>query len=122
MAQMLRERLRDLAEDAQVATPRPDTWARAQRSRRRRIVAGVALAAARAIVVAAAAIGMVGPSNRQGPAPAGQPPYGARGMGLATSIAQPSPWESGTHDAGPLGPTAILGEDLVRQTPWFHKS
>jgi hypothetical protein len=122
MAQMLRERLRDLAEDAQVATPRPDTWARAQRSRRRRIVAGVALATASAIVVAAAAIGMVGPTIRQGPDPTGQPQYGASDLALPTTISQPSPWESGTDDAGPLGPIAILGEDLVRQTSWFHKS
>ena len=120
MTQLLRESLRDLAEDAPVVSPDADTWALAQRSRRRRLAGGIAAGTAGVLVVVAAAAGMVVPSLRQGSDTTGQPTYDASQLALPTQISQPSPWESGTADAGPLGPIAVLGEDLGRHTSWFH--
>ena len=120
MTQLLRDGLRDLAEDAPVVSPDADTWALAQRSRRRRLAGGIAAGTAGVLVVVAAAAGMVVPSLRQGSDTTGQPTYDASQLALPTQISQPSPWESGTADAGPLGPIAVLGEDLGRHTSWFH--
>jgi hypothetical protein len=72
------------------------------------------------LVFAVAAVGIVAPTLRQGSDAVGQPDIHASQLALPTEISQPSPWESGTSGAGPLGPLAVLGEDLGRHTSWFN--
>jgi hypothetical protein len=120
VTQTLRDSLRDLADDAPIAEPRPGTWARARRSRHRRIVGGAAAGTAGLLVVIVTAVGMVAPTLTRSGDSTGQPQYDVGDLALPTKISQPSSWESGTDSSGPLGPIAVLGEDLARHTSWFH--
>ncbi|HSS66923.1 MAG TPA: hypothetical protein VLK34_00125 [Nocardioidaceae bacterium] len=122
MTELLRQSLSDLAEDATVATPRANTWADARRSHRRRLVGGIAASTAAVLAVVTGSIALVAPSMRQNSGVTDQPAYVIGDLALPTNVSQPSPWESGTADAGPPGPLAVLGETLDRRTSWFHTS
>jgi hypothetical protein len=122
MTQMLREGLRDLAEDAPVVAPRSDAWTQGRRSHRRRVAGGGVAAAAGVLVIAAASVGLVAPLLGNGSDTANQPSVNASQLALPTVFSRPSPWESGTADAGPIGTVAAIGEVDDRQTSWFHST
>lgn len=120
MSEQLQAALRDLAEDA----PRVDntvaaserTWRRARQARRRGVVA-VSLAVF-AVLIGGVFVA-VGLSGIGWPAPAKPGPYDVSKLAIPDKIWTPSPWTSGTDEAGPLGPLALIAT-APRQTSWFH--
>jgi hypothetical protein len=122
MTQMLRDGLRELAEDAPSIAPRPDAWSKGRRSHQRRVAGGVAAGAAGVMIIVAASAALVAPSLQRGSDTANQPSIIASQLGLPTEFSRPSPWETGTAESGPIGPVAAIGEVDDRQTSWFHST
>lgn len=100
----LHDRLAELAEDAPPGVPGPDLWARGRRYHRVRR-AGTAVIAVTACLALVAIVGLSWQRSGSTPEPAA-PPDGTRG--LPDQLYTPSPWLSGTDDAGPLGPLAVV--------------
>ena len=119
MSEQLRGAFRNLAADAPTvdasAATSWATWRRARRARRRAVAAvavGVVMLLAGGLVVGEALTG----GHQTAPAGA---PYDALELAIPQEIWLPSPWMSGTSDAGPLGPLALVAT-APRRTSWFH--